>query len=81
MEHLAHLWNWFLNVIGVNFGQNSFSTHMYNFWSGFGGDITEFALIGTLITIYRHHVNSSRLFNRHLVEMLQLHKSEKDKQE
>jgi len=50
---------------------------MYNFWSGFGGDITEFALIGTLITIYRHHVNSSRLLNRHLIEMLQVHKGEK----
>jgi hypothetical protein len=49
--------------MGINFGQNSFSTHMYNFWSGFGGDITEFALIGTLITIYHNHVKRSRLAN------------------
>jgi hypothetical protein len=53
---MAHIWNWIMNFTGINFGQNPFATHMYNFWSGFGGDITEFALIGTIITIYRHHV-------------------------
>ena len=74
---MIHFWHWIIDFLGINFGQNSFSTHMYNFWSGFGGDITEFALIGTLITIYRHHVNSSRLLNRHLIEMLQVHKGEK----
>lgn len=54
---------------------------MYNFWSGFGSDITEFAIIGTFITIYRHHVKSSRLFNKHLIESLQLHRSEKSETE
>jgi hypothetical protein len=52
---MIHIWNWILNFTGIHYGENKFSTHMYNFWSGFGGDITEFALIGTLITIYRHH--------------------------
>ena len=75
---MIHFWHWIIDFLGINFGQNSFSTHMYNFWSGFGGDITEFALIGTLITIYRHHVNSSRLLNTHLIEMLQVHKGEKE---
>jgi hypothetical protein len=67
---MAHIWNWILNFTGINFGQNPFATHMYNFWSGFGGDITEFALIGTLITIYQHHLKTSRLFNRHLLEIM-----------
>ncbi len=53
---MAHIWTWILNFTGINYGQNSFATHMYNFWSGIGGDITEFAIIGTLITIYRHHL-------------------------
>jgi hypothetical protein len=67
---MEHSWNWILNFIGVNYGQNPFATHMYNFWSGFGGDITEFALIGTLITIYRHHLKNSRRLNRHLLHLL-----------
>jgi hypothetical protein len=49
--------------MGINFGQNAFSTHMYNFWSGFGGDITEFALVGTIIAIYRNHVKHTRVLN------------------
>ncbi len=67
---MEHIYVWFLNFTGINYGQNSFATHMYNFWSGFGGDITEFALIGTLITIYRHHVKTSRLLNKRLVEII-----------
>lgn len=44
-----------LDFIGVNSGDSSYATHMYNFWSGFGSDLTEFAIIGSLIGIYRHH--------------------------
>jgi len=67
MVHMAHIWHWILNFTGINYGQNSFATHMYNFWSGFGGDITEFALIGTIITIYRHHlkrISLSRIIHK-----------------
>jgi hypothetical protein len=60
---MIHIWHWILNFTGVNYGQNSFATHMYNFWSGFGGDITEFALIGTIITIYRHHLKTISIRN------------------
>lgn len=74
-----HIWEWILNFTGIHYGENSFATHMYNFWSGFGGDITEFAIIGTLITIYRHHVKNSRMLNHHLLEAMREkvnHKSE-----
>ena len=38
--------------MGVNNTYNSFSTHMYNFWSGFGGGIIQFSLLGALVAIY-----------------------------
>lgn len=60
---MIHIWNWLLNLMGVHFGENKFSTHMYNFWSGFGGDITEFALIGTIFAIYRNHLNYLKKIN------------------
>lgn len=41
--------------MGVHNGENPFATHMYNFWSGFGGNISILALIGALIAIYRRH--------------------------
>ena len=53
--------HWFLDFIGVNAGENSFSTHMYNFWSGFGGNISVLALGGAVFGIYRHNV--ARLTN------------------
>jgi hypothetical protein len=59
---MEHIWQWILNFTGVNYGQNHFATQMYNFWSGFGGDITEFAIVGTLITIYRHHLKHFNVF-------------------
>jgi hypothetical protein len=60
---MEHIWQWILNFTGVNYSQNSFATHMYNFWSGFGGDISEFAIVGTLITIYRHHLKHPHISN------------------
>jgi hypothetical protein len=60
---MAHVWEWLLNFMGIHFGENSFSTHMYNFWSGFGGDITEFAIIGTIFALYRNHVKNTRILN------------------
>lgn len=36
-------------------GLNNLSGPVYGFWSGFGSDITEFAILGTLVGIYRHH--------------------------
>jgi hypothetical protein len=79
---LAHIWHWLSDFMGLNFGQDPFSTHMYNFWSGFGGDITEFAIVGTLIAIYRKHVKSLKSINITLKDVvhrdLGLHKKDKD---
>lgn len=53
---MADIWKWLMDFIGVNNTYNDFSTHMYNFWSGFGGSISIFALIGAIIGVYRHHL-------------------------
>lgn len=54
---MAHIWQWILDFIGVNNTYNSFSTHMYNFWSGFGGGLIQFSLLGVIVAIYRHYIN------------------------
>jgi|GEM_PF-1476122 len=54
---MNEVWTWILNFTGVNNGDNSFATHMYNFWSGFGGNVSIVALIATLIAIYRRSSN------------------------
>jgi 8-oxo-dGTP pyrophosphatase MutT (NUDIX family) len=48
-----HLVHWFLDFIGVHNGEDVFSTRMYNFWSGFGSNISVLALIGTVFGVYR----------------------------
>ena len=42
---------WFYLYTGANNPTGSW----YGFWSGFGGAIPDFLLIGSLITLYRHH--------------------------
>ena len=51
----AHIVHWILDFTGVNNGDNSFSTHMYNFWSEFGGNVSILALAGILVGVYRHY--------------------------
>ena len=53
---LGSIVHWILDFLGVNNGFNDFSTHMYNFWSGIGGNISVLALIGTIFGVYRHHL-------------------------
>lgn len=36
-------------------GANNPSGPEYGFWSGFGSDLTEFTIIGGLVTVYRKH--------------------------
>jgi hypothetical protein len=67
---MEHILQWVLNFTGIDYGQNKFATHMYNFWSGFGGDIAEFALIGTLLTIYRDHIN--RVKRSHIASLIHI---------
>ncbi len=50
---MNEIWQWILNFTGVNNGDNSFGTHMYNFWSGFGGNVSLLALIGVLLALYK----------------------------
>jgi hypothetical protein len=52
---MAEIWHWLMDFIGVNNTYNDFSTHMYNFWSGFGGGIIQFSLLGALIAIYHKY--------------------------
>jgi hypothetical protein len=47
---IQHLWHW----IEVQTGTVNESGPYYGFWSGFGSDIGEIALIGGLITMVRH---------------------------
>jgi hypothetical protein len=43
--------NWFLTVTG----SNNTSGTWYGFWSGFGSDLGEVALVGSLAALYHHH--------------------------
>jgi hypothetical protein len=43
--------SWFLKYTGADEPSKSW----YGFWSGFGGSIPDFLLLGSLITVYRHH--------------------------
>lgn len=36
-------------------GASNTSGTTYGFWSGFGSDLAEFAILGSLIGVYRHH--------------------------
>jgi hypothetical protein len=71
-----HLIRWFLDFIGVHNGENLFSTHMYNFWSGFGGNISVLALIGTVFGVYRHNL---KRFNSIINPLNIGHKKDDDK--
>lgn len=60
---IHHVWFWLMNFTGVNNGDNRLATHMYNFWSGFGGNISVLALVGTVIGVYRHNLNRLNAIN------------------
>jgi hypothetical protein len=58
-----HFWHWLMDFLGINNTYNSFSTHMYNFWSGFGGNVSVLALAGTLVAVYRHYRKDLKSIN------------------
>lgn len=79
---MNEVWQWILNFTGVNNGDNAFGTHMYNFWSGFGGNVSLLALIGVLIALYRR--GSKALKNIKPIDVVKsplsiVHKSDTDK--
>lgn len=59
---MVHIWHWIVDFIGVNNTYNSFSTHMYNFWSGFGGGIIQFSLLGAIVAMYRRYSDHLKTF-------------------
>jgi hypothetical protein len=48
---MINLFHDFLNWTG----SNNTAGNQYGFWSGFGSDLSEFALFGLLIGLYKHH--------------------------
>lgn len=53
MHTITLIWHWFLNFTGINIPSNG--SKWYNFWSGFGSDLGEIAILGSLLGLYRHH--------------------------
>lgn len=51
MGAVVSVWHWFLYVTG----SDDTSGNWYGFWSGFGSDLGEFAIIAGLIGVYRRH--------------------------
>lgn len=45
-----------MNLIAHLLGLDSASSYWYTFWSGFGSDIGELAIVGGLVSIYRRHM-------------------------
>lgn len=50
---LAHAWNWI--EIHTGTADPRGSPAYYNFWSGFGSDLGEVAIIGGVVAMYRKH--------------------------
>jgi hypothetical protein len=53
MHIISLIWHWILNVTGTVIPMTG--SKWYNFWSGFGSDLGEIAIIGSLIGLYKHH--------------------------
>jgi hypothetical protein len=43
--------HWFLHYTGADAEAGTW----YGFWSGFGGAIPDFLILGSIVTVYRHH--------------------------
>ncbi len=48
---MTAVWHWLLHIWGANDEGGAW----YGFWSGFGGSIPDFLILGGLITLYRKH--------------------------
>ena len=54
MHVVLMVWHWLLAVTGVHIPPGVYS-NWYNFWSGFGSDLGELAIIGSVLAVYKHH--------------------------
>jgi hypothetical protein len=69
MHLLVLVWHWLQNVTGTNIPPGG--SNWYNFWSGFGSDFGELAILGSIVAIYRHHncaVSGCWRIGRHQVD-------------
>ncbi len=53
MNIIVHIWHWLLTVTGTAIPDGG--SNWYNFWSGFGSDFGEVAILGSLVALYKHH--------------------------
>jgi hypothetical protein len=49
------VWHWIIAHFLQETGTSSSASRAYNFWSGFGSDIGELAIVGGLVSVYRQH--------------------------
>lgn len=62
---------WLVHTLGIDFTVSYGHWVWYNFWSGFGSDLTEFAIIGSLVVGMRHlncHVKGCWRVGNHSLE-------------
>jgi hypothetical protein len=82
---LFHYFHWVLDFMGVNNTYNDFSTHMYNFWSGFAANVSLLAVSGAIVGIYRHNQQRFEKINPvnlvHKIEELEKAKADKEDRE
>lgn len=53
-------------------GLNSANSKWYLFWSGFGGDISELAILGYVITWYRQHKSHMAIHRKYMESKTEL---------
>lgn len=53
MHIILAIWHWLQSVTGTAIPDGG--SKWYNFWSGFGSDFGELAILGSLFAIYKHH--------------------------
>ena len=51
LEIIRHIFHVFLNWSG----SSNPSGNQYGFWSGFGSDLGEIAILGSIVGLYKHH--------------------------
>ena len=52
---MLHLWHWLWTWFAIHTGTYNESGPYYGFFSGFGSDISEIAILGGLILAFKHH--------------------------